>query len=172
LAHAFLGCGAVEELADAAPSGREGSLGGTSEQRLQLGEQLLDRIEVGAVGRQEEQLGASLVDGLAHRLAFVAAEVVDDHDVAGRKRRCQDLLNIGEEASAVDRPVDDAGRGDAVMAECREEGHGAPAAVRHLGDKPLTLAAAAMAARHVGLRPGLVDEHQAARIKPGLVQLP
>jgi hypothetical protein len=29
-----------------------------------------------------------------------------------------------------------------------------------------------MAARHVGLRPGLVDEHQAGGIKLALVQLP
>src|SRR3954469_21593649 len=46
--------------------------------RLQLGKGLLDWIEVGTVGRQEQQLGAGRLDGLAHRMALVARQVVDD----------------------------------------------------------------------------------------------
>ena len=51
-------------------------------QRLELCEDLLDRIEVGTVGRQEEQLGASAADRLADGLVFVAAEIIDDDAVA------------------------------------------------------------------------------------------
>src|SRR5213079_1125245 len=50
---------------------------------LKLGEDLLDRIEVRAVGRQKEQLGADRADGTAHGFPFVAAEIVDDHDISG-----------------------------------------------------------------------------------------
>lgn len=47
---------------------------------------LPDGIEVRAVGRQEEE--ACLLDGAAHGLSLVAAEIVEDYDVAlGETRR-------------------------------------------------------------------------------------
>jgi len=49
---------------------------------LQLGEELLDRVEVGAVGRQEEHVRPGLANGAAGGLAFVAAKIVEDDDVA------------------------------------------------------------------------------------------
>ena len=94
-------------------------------------------LRSGRVGRQEEQLGAGSADGAADGLALVAAEIVHDDDVAGPERRDEHLLDIGEEALAVDRAVDDAGRVDAVAAQRGQEGQRAPAAVRHLGDQPL-----------------------------------
>ena len=75
----------IEELADAPPGGFDGALGGLAEQGLELGEDLLDGIEVGAVGRQEDQMCAGLSQGLSHGLALVAAQVVHDDDVAGRE---------------------------------------------------------------------------------------
>ena len=54
------GCGHVfglsmhEEGSDAPPRGGGGALGGFSQEMLQLGEHLLDRVEIGTVGRQEE----------------------------------------------------------------------------------------------------------------------
>jgi hypothetical protein len=60
-------------------------------------------------GRKEEQFGAGYPDGATNGLAFVAAEIVDDDDIAGPQRRHQDLLDIGKEAFAVDRSVDDTG---------------------------------------------------------------
>jgi hypothetical protein len=44
---------------------------------------LLDRLQVGAVGRQEQQMRASFADGSSDRLAFVAAQIVEHDDVAG-----------------------------------------------------------------------------------------
>ena len=41
----------IEQGADALPGGFDGPLGGLSEQRFQLGEHLLDRIEIRTVGR-------------------------------------------------------------------------------------------------------------------------
>ena len=100
------------------------------------------------------------------------AEVVHDDDVAGLQRRHQELLHIGPEALAVDRAVDDAGGRDAIVAQRREEGHGAPMAVRHLGMQRRAAAMPAVGARHVGLGPGLVDEDEAGRIDAPLVALP
>src|SRR5262252_8272297 len=41
---------------------------------LELGEELLDRVEVGGVFGQEEQLGADPAQGLTHGLGLVRAE--------------------------------------------------------------------------------------------------
>ena len=89
--------------------------------------------------------------------------MVHDHDVAGLEGRRQGRLDIGEEAFAVDRAVEDARGGDPVVAERGEEGRGLPVAVGDGGDDPLTAPGPAVAARHVGRGPGLVDEHQAFR---------
>jgi hypothetical protein len=55
---------------------------------------------------------------MTRRTAFtlVTAEIVDDDNVAGLERRHQNLLDIGEEAFAVDRSIDHAGSIDAVAA--------------------------------------------------------
>ena len=59
-----------------------------------LCEDLLDRVEVGRVGRQEQQPSPSAPDGRAHGRVFVARQVVHDDDVAGRERRHEALLDI------------------------------------------------------------------------------
>jgi hypothetical protein len=46
--------GQSEEGSDAPPRGGGGALGGFSQEMLQLGEHLRDRVEIGTVGRQEE----------------------------------------------------------------------------------------------------------------------
>ena len=51
--------------------------------RCELGEELLDGVEVRGVFRQEERLGARRADKLAHGFAFVASEIVHDDDIAG-----------------------------------------------------------------------------------------
>jgi hypothetical protein len=107
---------AVEQDADPLPCCLEGSFGGFAQHCFEFGEDLLDRIEVRAVGRQEEELGAGHSDGTAHGLSFVTAEIVHNDDVAGSEGGYQQLLDIGEEALAVDRPVDDARRVDPVGA--------------------------------------------------------
>ena len=67
----------------------------------------------------------------------MTAEIVDDDDVAGLERRHQNLLDIGQEAFTVDRPIDHARRIDAVAAQRGEEGQRPPAAMRRFGDQPL-----------------------------------
>ena len=47
---------------------------------------------------QEEELGASRANELAHGSGFVTAEIIHDHDVAGTKRGDEDLFDIGPEA--------------------------------------------------------------------------
>ena len=102
-------------------------------------------------------------------LSLMRAEIVEDDDVARPQGRYQHLLDIEPEALAVDRPVDEPGRVDAIVAQRREERHGLPAAVRDLGRQPLAARRPAPERRHIGLRPGFVDEDEAARIDPALM---
>jgi hypothetical protein len=83
---------------------------------FEFGEDQLYRVEVGTVFRQEEELGVGRADGAPHGPSFVAAEIVDDDDIARLEGRDQDLLDIGEEALVVDRPVDDACSSDTIAA--------------------------------------------------------
>ncbi len=73
---------ALEELADRGRDGIEAACAGSAQKVLQLGEDLLDGIEVGRVFRQEEELGAGGADGVANGSPLVAAEIVHHDDVA------------------------------------------------------------------------------------------
>ena len=143
-----------------------------SQQGFELGEDLLDRIEVGRVFRQEDEAGADIADRSSHSLSLVGAEIVEDHDVARLKGGREELFDIGVEALAIDRPVEQAGRFDAVIAQRSEESRGLPAAMRNFVDEALSLWRPAAQAGHVGLRPGLVDEHQAPGVDEPLIGSP
>jgi hypothetical protein len=119
-----------------------------------------------------KELRVRRADRFANGFAFVAAEIVHDDDVARQKRWHEDLLDIRQEASAIDRTVKDARRIDPVGAQRCEEGERPPFAERHLGKEAAAPRASSMQARHVGLGPGLVDEDEPRRIELSLVLLP
>src|SRR5690606_40769048 len=72
---------------------------------------LLDRVEIGRIGWQEPEPCACGHYHLADGGRLVRAEIVHDDDVARFEHRRELLLDIGAEALAVNRPVEDA-RGD------------------------------------------------------------
>ena len=74
-----------EDFAEAFPCRVDAPLVGLAQQGLQFVEHHLNRSEIGAVGRQEGQMGAGIADGVARRLALVAAEIVEDDDIAGAR---------------------------------------------------------------------------------------
>ena len=74
-------CEVVDEDADAIPECRDGSLGGLTEQRLELREGHLDRIEIRRIGRQIEELGAGKLDPLSNAIDLVSWQIVHDDDV-------------------------------------------------------------------------------------------
>jgi hypothetical protein len=87
-----------------------------SQQRFELGEELFDWVEVGAVGRQVAQLGAGSFDGL------LDAGDLDD-DVVWPQDGDHKLLDIGAKAHAIHWPVEHTRCGDFLDAqggnECR-----------------------------------------------------
>src|ERR1700677_431810 len=74
------------------------------------------------------------------------------------------LFDIGEKGLAVHRAVEDHGRSDAVVTP-GGEGGGFPMAVGHGGAASLASGRTTVEARHLGVRSGLVDEHDARRIE-------
>ncbi len=72
----------VEEFADFSPCCLDVAWLGIAQEMSELGKDLFDRIEVGTLGRQEEQMRSLGADGVAGRLALVTAEVVEDDDLA------------------------------------------------------------------------------------------
>ena len=143
-----------------------------SQECLELGKRLLDRVEVGAVGRQIEQLGTGRPDRSPYGRVLMAAEVIHHHDVAWPQGWDQELYHPGEETLGVDGAIQDARRGDAITSQPGHEGECLALAVRNFGDQALTSGAAAMQAGHVRLRPGLVYEDQTGRTNLALPLLP
>jgi hypothetical protein len=62
---AFLWHEGFERLTDCGPDRLDGSRGGFAQQVLELGEDLLDRVQIGRIFRQKEELCASRADECA-----------------------------------------------------------------------------------------------------------
>lgn len=111
-------------------------------------------------------------DGLADSLPLVAAEVVHHHHIAWAQGRDEHMLDVGPKGFTVDRAVQDKRRVDPVVAQCRDEGHGAPVSMWCATDQTFALRSPAAQRGHVRLGPCLVDEDQTAGVDPPLVPLP
>ena len=146
----------------------DGALLGATHPVLDLGEGLLDGIEVGRIRGQIPEPRAHGFDHAAQLGGFVAAEIVQDDDVAGFENWHELLRDVGAEALTVDWPVEDARGGELITAQCAEEGQCAPVTVRCEGPQALALWSPPAQRRHIGLDPGLVDKDQPARIEAGL----
>ena len=169
---AFLRAEAVEQGAEPPPGRFHGPFGRVAQQGFELGEDLFNGVEIGGVGRQEAQRGPHPFNGCPHGRTLVAAQIVHNDDIARSEGRQQTLFDIGQEAGAVDRAVEDAGSGHAVVAQRRYESQRLPVPVGAGCPQPLAPGAAAMAAGHVRLGPGLIQEHEAPRVKLALRALP
>lgn len=139
---------------------------------LELGERLLDRVQVGTVGWQVKQSGTGGFDRLADPGDLVGTEIVHDDDVATCQRGGQHLLDIGEEQLAIDRSIEHAGGDQAILAQAGYEGGGLPVPMGYCINQPVAHRGPAIEPDHVGLGPGLIDEDQPARVQLRLVLAP
>jgi len=73
-------------------------------------------LRSGAIRRKIQQHCAARFDCLANAGNFVNADVVHDDDVASLEGRSKDLLDIGQKGWTIHRPVQQEGRGDAIVA--------------------------------------------------------
>src|SRR5215472_1054157 len=90
---------------------------GLAQMRLDFGKALLDRIEIGTVGRQIAQCSVRRFDDLAHPISLVSRQVIDDDDVAWPQRRRQAFLQIFDEDRTVHRAIDDERSGEAIKVD-------------------------------------------------------
>lgn len=156
----------IADVADGLPEGFDGSNSFLSKEGFELGECHFDRVEIGAVRRQEQQPGASRLDSGFGPWALVGGEVVEDDDIALIEGRSELGLDIGFEDLAVHRAIDDEGRGEAVAAQAGDEGLGIPMTEGGLGAQALALGTAPVEPGHLCRGSGLVDEDQPMGLTP------
>jgi hypothetical protein len=159
-------------LSDLSPCGLDGPRLGHSHEMLELGEELLDGVEVRAVGRQKEHVGSRLANGASRCPAFVAAEIVEDHDIPFGEGRSQYLLDVESEEFAVDGAIDDPRGIDAIDPQGCDEGERLPVTVRNPRCQALSPRSPAAQRCHVGLDPGLIEEDEPFRVDAMLMSLP
>ena len=97
----------VEQVSDAPPRCFMGSLSRLAHEMLELGKDLLDGVQVGAVWWQEQEPSTDIPDGAADGGPLVTGEIIHDHHIACRECWDEALLDIILEAVAVDRLVHD-----------------------------------------------------------------
>lgn len=143
-----------------------------AEKRFQLGECLLDRIEIRTVGRQKPEARADAFDRGPHLRLLVHGQVVEDDDIAGAERRDEDLLDVGEKRGIVDRAVEDRGRSQPIDAEPRDNRVGLPVAARRVIAQAYAPRTPPVAAQQIRGDARFIDENVRARIVQGLGVLP
>ncbi len=126
---AFLRAEAVKQGPEPPPGRFNGPFGRVAEQGFELGEDLLNRVEIGGVRRQETEGSPHPLKGRPHGRTLVAAQVVHNDDSARGERRQQTLFDIGQEAGAIHRAIEDTRGGHTVVAQRRHQGQGLPVAV-------------------------------------------
>ena len=106
--------GRGDQLADLV----KGPWAGCAEERFELGEGQFDWIQVGAVRREEPELGPDGVECGADRGMFVDGKVIEDDDISRAQRRHQDLLDVSEERRMVHRSIEHRRGTEPLASEC------------------------------------------------------
>ena len=104
---AFVRAEVLETGTEERPERLAAATAGGANEGLEFREAELDGIEVRAIGWQVPERGPGGLDGALDAGNLVGPEVVGDDDVAGVQGRHQDLVDVGAEALAIDRAVED-----------------------------------------------------------------
>ena len=149
------------------PQARHRAWGDSAQAGFEFGKDLLNGIEVGAVGGQVEQMRADGGNRAAHAPDFMTGQIVHNDAVARLERGGENLFDIGDEAWAIDRAVEDGGGGELVRPQGGNDGRGLPVAVGDFRDEAGATATAAIAPGHLRLERGLVQEDEPVPIEVG-----
>jgi len=134
-----------------------------AQELFELEPSFFNGIEVGRVGRQIEQFGATGFDSLLDAANFVRRQVVHDHYVAGLEFGTQHLLHIGGKHLAVGGRFDGHDRLHTAQAHRSQRGQYFPVTLgRGFGD-PLAFGRSAPQSCHLGRNPTFVQEDQLLR---------
>jgi hypothetical protein len=103
------------------PKGIDGSSGLFTKPSFEFGEDLLDRIKVRVVGRQQQAGGSGSLDGLTYALDFVGRRIIDDDHVTGFERWHKNLLDVGQKTFAIDWAVEDRRSSHLIASQSRDK---------------------------------------------------
>ena len=151
---------AVDQSSDRTPQSLDGSFGGGSQQPLELGERVLDGIEVGTVRRQIEVVDPAAVEGRPYTRRLVRRQVVENDQVARSRLLGEDLFDVGGECVRIHGPVQHHRGNEPFGRQAAHEGGGFPVAVRHEIDQSLALWGVTVEPGHGRGEPGFVQEYQ------------
>ena len=151
--------------ADGGPQHVAGATARLPQDGFQLRKRVLDRIQIGTVFRQKPETRPDGFNRAADRRTLVTREVVHDDDVAGRERRDQDLLDVGEEARAVDRAIKHGRCGEARHAERGEKRRGVPAPIGRVVRDACPVEPAPIAPHQIGPHATFIEKDQARGIE-------
>src|SRR3954470_15288633 len=101
---AFGGCKVIEQGADRFPESILSSCRRLPEQSLELGEEVLDRVEIRGIGGQVKHTGPCRPDRLLDPGHLVNSQGVHRDHVARLQRRREHLLDVGAERRPVMGP--------------------------------------------------------------------
>jgi len=141
------------------PEGIDGSSLGLPEKFCEFGEGHFDRIEIGAVGRQEQE--ACAADEARRLFVLMARQIVGDHRVAPAQHGEKDLLDVGKKILGVDRSVEHEGGNQPLAGEARKERRPSMT-VRRMAEGTFADVGPGVTTRHCRRRPSLVEENQPA----------
>ena len=120
----------------------------------------LNRVEIRAVGWQEQEPCSSFPEYLCGGFTFVSREIVENDNIAGFEEWSELGLNVGVESYPVDRPIDNPGSDKPFALQASNQGLGAPAAKGCFAVQALAFEATPTGAGQFRIGAGLVNEHQ------------
>ena len=144
----------------------EAARSGGAEEGFQFCESELDRVEVRTVGRQKSDLRPDGFEGRAHLGLFVDGEIVEHDDIAWSERGCQHLLDIGEEARVVDRPIEHGRRREPVGPQGGDNRVRLPMAARCVIAQTHAAKTAPVSAQQIGRDAAFIEKD----VLPGIAQ--
>lgn len=134
-----------------------------------FGKELLDRVQIGRVFRQQEEFSLRRSDRLPHGFAAMRSEIVHDNDVAGLEHGDEDFFDVEPKALAVDGAIDKPRRLNVVSSERRDERHRVPMSERRLLLQSVAARGPPPQRRHIRLSPGFINENEPVRVDPLLI---
>ena len=161
-----------ESGANGGPQAGDRAGRGSPQAGFEFGKDLLNGIEVGAVGGQVEQAGADGLNRLPHARDFMARQIVHDDAVAGVEGGREDLFDIGHKAGPIDRAVQNHGGGEVLRAQGGNEGGRFPVAVGDFGDEARPAPTPTVAPGQIRPQGRLVQEDQAVPVEVGRLGAP
>jgi hypothetical protein len=102
----------------------------------------------------------------------VAGQVVHHDDVIRPQFGNEDACDVGLKRLAIDRAVEHERRDEPTRAQPGNKGRGLPVTMGYAHPQALSARGSSVASSHVGRGPGLVDEHEARRVKVELILEP